>query len=209
MDEIGDVSPRIQLKLLRVLQEREFERVGDSSPISVDVRVIAVTNRDLREKLRLGEFREDLYYSLKVIEVKMPPLRERREDIPLLVDHFCSLFNRRFKKGVETLSDEVLSSFMRYPWPGNVREFQHAIEHAFVLCRGRMITMDDLPSEIREYGKKKPLTSERKAAGGPKAVLEALNRTDWNKAKASRLLGVSRQTIYRNIEKYGLTKPSD
>ena len=209
LDEIGDVSPRIQLKLLRVLQEREFERVGDSSPISVDVRVIAVTNRDLREKLRLGEFREDLYYRLKVIEVKMPPLRERREDIPLLVDHFCSLFNRRFKKGVETLSDEVLSSFMRYPWPGNVREFQHAMEHAFVLCRGRMITMDDLPSEIREYGKKKPLTSERKAAGGPKAVLEALNRTDWNKAKASRHLGVSRQTIYRNIEKYGLTKPSD
>jgi len=206
LDEIGDISPRIQLKLLRVLQEREFERVGDSTTIKVDVRVIAATNRDLGEEVRRGEFREDLYYRLKVVEVPLPPLREKREDIPLLVDHFCSLFNKRFKKNISGISNEVVTTFMHYPWPGNVRELEHAIEHAFVLCHGQAITVDHLPSEIKEYSEPKRPTHEKMSIDGPKEILQALEKTDWNKAKAARLLGISRQTIYRKIDDYKLTK---
>jgi transcriptional regulator with GAF, ATPase, and Fis domain len=152
LDEIGDISPLIQLKLLRVLQEKVFERVGESNPQKVDVRIIASTNKDLKEKVRKGEFREDLYYRLKVVEVSMPPLRERLEDIPLLVDHFREMFNKRFQKEIDGLSNEVLNKFMSYHWPGNVRELEHVIEHAFVLCRGRVITLEHIPSEVKDYG---------------------------------------------------------
>lgn len=204
LDEIGDISPRIQLKLLRVLQEREFERVGDSTPISVDVRVIAATNRDLKEKVRTGEFREDLYYRLKVIEVEMPPLRERREDIPLMVEHFFIIFKKRFSKRIKAVSQDVLDIFMRYSWPGNVRELENAMEHAFVLCRGDTITQDDLPAEIKEQNSLQHLPSKRKTIQGQKTVIEMLKKTDWNKAKTARLLGISRQTLYRIIKKYGI-----
>ncbi len=155
LDEIGDISPLIQLKLLRVLQEKILERVGESTPRKVDVRVIACTNKDLKEKVRVGEFREDLYYRLMVVEVALPPLRERLEDIPLLVDHFLGDFNHRFKKVVEGISQEVLTQLMLYPWPGNVRELEHAIEHAFILCRGHLITLAHLPAAIRDYNSKK------------------------------------------------------
>ena len=151
LDEIGDISPLIQLKLLRVLQEKEIERVGESTPQKVDVRVIACTNKDLKEKVRRGEFRQDLYYRLKVVEVSLPPLRDRLEDLPLLVDHFCHSFNERFKKNIEGISNEVLGKFMDYPWPGNVRELEHVMEHAFVLCHGGVITLEHLPSEISDY----------------------------------------------------------
>ncbi|MGD0021222.1 MAG: sigma 54-interacting transcriptional regulator, partial [Smithellaceae bacterium] len=128
LDEIGDISPMIQLKLLRVLQEKEFEHVGSSTPHKIDVRVIACTNKDLKEKVKRGEFRQDLYYRLKVVEVALPPLRERLEDLPLLIDHFRISFNERFNKNVEGISNEVLSIFMDYPWPGNVRELEHVME---------------------------------------------------------------------------------
>ena len=211
LDEIGDISPRIQLKLLRFLQEREFERVGDSISIKVDVRVIAATNRDLRETVRLGGFREDLYYRLKVVEVALPPLRERSEDISLLVDHFKDLFNRRFKKNIDGISNAVLTLLMRYPWPGNVRELEHAIEHAFVICHDRIITVDHLPSEIKEYSKTKTHVTEKRPVNEPQEILRALKKTDWNKAKAARLLGISRPTIYQKIKEYNLTltKPTD
>jgi len=206
LDEIGDISPIVQLKLLRVLQEREFERVGDSKTIKVDVRVIAATNRNLKEKIRLGEFREDLYYRLKVVEIAIPPLRKRREDLPLLVNHFCRLFENSFKKKIDGVSDEVLTTFMNYSWPGNVRELQHAIEHAFVICRGRNITLDHLPSEIIEYYRGTRRAHGKKFVNEPHEVLQALNKTDWNKAKAARMLGISRQTIYRKISEFRLAK---
>jgi len=206
LDEIGDISPIVQLKLLRVLQEKQFERVGDSKTIKVDVRVIAATNRNLKEKIRLGEFREDLYYRLKVVEVTIPPLRKRREDLPLLVNHFCRLFENSFKKKIDGVSDEVLTTFMNYPWPGNVRELQHAIEHAFVICRGRNITLDHLPSEIIEYSKSTRRAHGKKFVNEPHEILQALDKTDWNKAKAARMLGISRQTIYRKINEFGLAK---
>jgi len=209
LDEIGDISPRIQLKLLRVLEEREFERVGESISIKVDTRVIACTNRDLKEKVRLGEFREDLYYRLKVVEVTLPPLRKRLEDIPLLVEHFCNAFNKSFKKNIQGLSDEVLNIFMNYRWPGNVRELGHSIEHAFVLCRDPIISLAHIPAEIRESSGIKKSIRENRSVEGPKKIRTVLDKTDWNKAKAARILGIDRSTLYRKIHKYGLSKSTD
>ena len=209
LDEIGDISPRIQLKLLRVLEEREFERVGESIPIKVDARVIACTNRDLKEKVRLGEFREDLYYRLKVVEVKLPHLRKRLEDIPLLVEHFCDAFNKSFQKNIHGLSDDVLKLFMNYRWPGNVRELGHSIEHAFVICHGPIISLEHIPAEIKEYFGTKKRIREKRSVEGPKKIRTVLDKTDWNKAKAARILGIDRSTLYRKIHKYGFSKPTD
>ena len=209
LDEIGDISPRIQLKLLRFLQERELERVGDSVPIKVDVRVVAATNRDLTEKVQLGEFREDLYYRLKVVELFLPPLRERREDIPLLIDHFIERFNKRMKKSIEGTSSDVLSKFMEYPWNGNIRELEHAVEHAFVVCHGRTLTVRHLPPEFRSAHTAASGRPPRKPqAAEPQNILRVLNQTDWNKAKAARLLGISRPTLYQKIKEFKLSKPS-
>lgn len=208
LDEIGDISPAIQLKLLRVLQEKTFERVGDSTPLRVDVRVVAATNRDLREKVRRGQFREDLYYRLKVLEITLPPLRERTQDIPLLAKHFSGLFNRKFKKNIQGLHDEVLEAFMRYPWPGNVRELEHAIEHAFVLCRQGIIMPGHVPPEIMDYSHSKGIPSPVEDRFDCAAIFNALEKTGWNKAKAARLLGVSRQTLYRKLEEYKINLPA-
>jgi PAS domain S-box-containing protein len=208
LDEIGDISPRIQLKLLRVLEEKEFERVGDSTPVKVDVRVIATTNQDLTEKVGLGEFRQDLYYRLKVIEIPLPPLRERREDIPLLVDHFRNLFNKRYNKNIVGVSDEVRNIFMHYPWSGNVRELEHAIEHAFILCHGPTITVDHLPVEIKSDSRDRGAFLKKIPANGRDAIVQALEKTGWNKARAARMLGVSRQTIYRKIQEFGIVGES-
>ena len=209
LDEIGDISPRIQLKLLRVLEEREFERVGESVPIKADIRVIACTNRDLKEKVRLGEFREDLYYRLKVVEVKMPSLRERVEDIPLLVEHFLNIFNKSFQKDIHGLSDEVVEVFMNYLWPGNVRELRHSIEHAFVLCRGPIICLDHLPVDIRGHHDNGQRINKKRSVDERKEILTVLDRTYWNKAKAARLLGIDRSTLYRKIHKYRLFKSEE
>lgn len=209
LDEIGDISPKIQLKLLRILEEKAFEHVGDSTPIKLNVRIIAATNSDLKQKVRMGEFRADLYYRLKVVEITMPPLRERREDIPLLVNHFRSLFNKSFKKNIEGVSDEVLNTFMSYPWTGNVRELEHTLEHAFVLCHGKTIITDHLPGEIKNYTKNKIVNPEKISIDEQQNILQTLSKTGWNKVKAARLLGISRQTIYRKIDKYKLSEPTD
>ena len=200
LDEIGDISPLIQLKLLRVLQEKVFERVGESVSQKVDVRVIACTNKDLKEKVRRGEFREDLYYRLKVVEVPLPPLRDRLEDLPLLVNHFRHMFNERFKKEIDGLSNEVLNKFMSYAWPGNVRELEHVIEHAFVLCHGRVITLEHIPSEVKDcesLGKIMRPKNYEKDKVSSQEIIKALSETGGNKAKAARLLGISRPTLYR------------
>ena len=205
LDEIGDISPIIQLKLLRVLQEKTFERVGDSEPQKVDVRVIACTNKNLKEKVRLGEFREDLYYRLKVVEVVLPPLRDRLEDLPLLIDHLCRVFNERFNKDIEGVSKEVLHIFMNYPWPGNIRELEHVIEHAFIICHGRVIILEDLPTDFLELKKnEKPADSANR---GQKAlesrdIMDALDKAQWNKTKAAHLLGINRRTLHRKINQF-------
>jgi len=207
LDEIGDISPLIQLKLLRVLQEREFEKVGDTSTYKINVRVMAATNQDLKKKVRLGEFREDLYYRLKVVEIDLPPLRDRVEDVPLLFTHFCKMYNKEFNKKIEGLSDEVLRIFMDYDWPGNVRELQHSIEHAFVLCKDRVITREYLPSELRDVSRVRSLTSRNRLKDSldeSQTILEVLNKTGWNKAKSARILGVSRPTLYKKVKQYKL-----
>lgn len=209
LDEIGDISPKIQLKLLRILQEREFERVGDLTPVKVDVRVVACTNRNLAEMVQKGEFRGDLYYRLKVVEIKLPPLRERLDDIPLLVNHFCDLLNNRFKKSIEGVSDEVLRIFMDYTWPGNIRELEHVLERAFVICRGHSIMLSHLPSEIRDYSRDTKPDSKKGSDDGAESISAALDRTDWNKAKAARLLGIDRSTLYRKIKKYKISRPTE
>jgi PAS domain S-box-containing protein len=209
LDEIGDISPRIQLKLLKVLQEKEFERVGEAVSIKMDTRVIACTNKNLKEKVKLGEFREDLYYRLKVLELTLPPLRERLEDIPLLVEHFCEGFNKSFRKNICGLSDEVMHVFMNYRWPGNLRELAHSIEHAFVLCHGRIISLDHIPAEVRENAVMDKNARDKLPRDRSEDILFALRKTDWNKAKAARLLGVDRSTLYRQIRKYQLSVPED
>ncbi len=209
LDEIGDISPLIQLKLLRVLQDKNFDRVGESASRIVDVRVIAATNKDLKEKVKKGEFREDLYYRLKVMEITLPALRDRLEDLPLLVNHFCQLLRRRLKKDIEGVSDEVLSLLMKYAWPGNVRELEHALEHAFVLCNGRSIKPGHLPHEVRELsgiGRKRPLSSPGNFYHDAQVILDVLQKTGWNKTKAAALLGVNRRTIHRKIKQYDLRK---
>lgn len=202
-DEIGDVAPVIQVKLLRVLEESTFERVGSSISTKVNVRLIAATNRNLQEKVTLGELREDLYYRLKVVEIRLPPLRDRFEDIPLLVEHFRQKFNLKFKKNIEAISSDVLKVFNKYRWPGNVRELEHTMEHAFVLCNQNIVTREHLPQEFM----KMPGVRGAKTTGiDPLATLEALNKSAWNKAKAARLLGIDRVTLYRRIKKFNLTE---
>ncbi len=198
LDEIGDISPRMQLRLLRVLQEKVFERVGDSSPVTVDVRVIAATNQDLAEKVRRGEFREDLFYRLKVVEIFLPPLRDRMDDIPVLVDHFIQKLNAKFKKNIEAVSEGVQKIFMAYHWPGNVRELEHTLEHAFVLCRQHTIAREHLPVHFSDLSAGQS-SSKKGNEIDTESVREALIKSGGNKAKAARLLNVSRQTIYRKI----------
>ncbi|MBN2418631.1 MAG: sigma 54-interacting transcriptional regulator [Deltaproteobacteria bacterium] len=200
LDEIGDIAQSVQLKLLRVIQEKELERVGDSHSMKVDVRIITSTNQPLKQKVEKGEFREDLYYRLKVVEIVLPPLRERREDIELLVIHFCDLFKKKFGKNIEGVTNDVLNAFILYPWPGNIRELEHAIEHAFVLCHENIITMDHIPSEIKEHRELPERPSRADEPDETRKITDALKQVEWNKARAARLLGISRQTLYRKIK---------
>jgi transcriptional regulator with PAS, ATPase and Fis domain len=206
LDEIADISPKIQIKLLRVLQEKEFERVGDSTTIKVDVRVITATNQDLSKKVKRGEFREDLYYRLNVMRIPIPPLRERRDDIPFLIEHFIKKFNNKFNKKIKTISADVEKLFMEYSWPGNVRELEHTIEHGFILCKQSAITPEHLPFELKTIAIQPSLSHNNGEIDDPQIILQALERTDWNKAKAAQLLGISRRTIYRKIKEYNIIK---
>ena len=203
LDEIGDIPPQVQVKLLRALQEKEIERVGDARPIPVNVRLITATNRDLPAAIERGRFREDLYYRIKVLEIRMPPLRARREDIPLLVDHFRAYYNQKYNRRVARISDNVMRIFMNHPWPGNVRQLQHALEHAFIVCRAVVLDTTHLPPELHTV----PNPS---SAGGdgditPERIRDALSRSGGNKAGAARLLGISRRTLYRRLEKQRTT----
>ncbi len=205
LDEIGDISPKMQLRLLRVIENMEFQRVGGNTSIKVDVRIVAATNQDLRLKVARGQFREDLYYRLRVMEVKLPPLRERREDIPLLVSHFIQKFNRKLTKQIKTISEEALRGLTCHDWPGNVRELENVIERAFVLCHQSTITLEHLSDELTSKSRSPisgafPIQEDEEVS----SILSALDKTAGNKSRAARLLGLSRKTIYRKIEKYNL-----
>jgi transcriptional regulator with PAS, ATPase and Fis domain len=200
LDEIGDISPALQIRLLRVLQEREIERVGDSTPIRIDVRVIAATHRNLQDKVRRGEFRQDLYYRLNVIRLEAPPLRERLEDLPLLVTHFLQQFSRKFNRNYSSLSEEVLAALRSHSWPGNVRELEHLIEHACILSQSSVISSDALPPEF--FHTSQPCSDVAASACCSPALdlNEALLRARGNRSEAARLMGISRRTFYRRFE---------
>ncbi|MCB1152276.1 sigma-54-dependent Fis family transcriptional regulator [bacterium] len=212
LDEIGDISPLIQLKLLRVLQEREFERVGGQSTIHVDVRIICATNKDLKEEVAKGNFREDLFYRLHIVPINVPPLRERREDIPLLADHFLGKLTSRTRQEITKIAPDAIKALSEYHWPGNIRELENVIEQSMVLCEGATIDKDDLPSfitneqavpNLRTQLGKRPLNEiledlERSL------IKEAYERSGRVKTETAKLLGIKTSALYYKLEKYGL-----
>jgi predicted ATPase/transcriptional regulator with GAF, ATPase, and Fis domain len=205
LDEIGEVSNHFQKRLLRVLQEREFEPVGDATPIKMNARIVASTNKDLSEKLRLGEFRVDLYHRLRVVELNVPPLRERTDDIPLLVRHFLNQFNEELKKHISDVSQDVLDCFMGGDWPGNVRELKNILHHACIMCKDDVIEIGNLPRDFVKTSVTKSIqTAVESPAGEREGLLQTLEKAKWNKTQAARLLGISRRTLYRKLEQYDL-----
>ncbi len=211
LDEIGTLSPGIQAKLLRVIEEREFKKVGGTETIKVDIRLIAVTNRDLNKAVKEGMFRDDLFYRLNVVTIFVPPLRERREDIPLLANHFLDKYNTRSKKEIKDISPEVMDIFMRYDWPGNVRELENIIERAVVLETGETILPQDLSQQMQiQKLKERPsdrdtLASSIKTAEREK-IIETLKQTGWHKTQTANLLGISRKTLWEKIKVYNIQK---
>jgi PAS domain S-box-containing protein len=208
LDEISEVSSAIQAKLLRVLETKEFERVGDSRTIAVDVRLICATNRDLQAAVAEGRFREDLYYRINIVPIVLPPLRERDEDIPLLVDHFIAKLNRETGKQIQGVSPDAMDILIDHSWPGNVRQLENAIGHAFVHCRGEVIQREHLPREVIRA--ETPRTPESTAFRGTledmekAAIARTLERTGGNRTLSARRLGIGRSSLWRKIKKYGL-----
>ena len=208
LDEIAELSTALQVKLLRVLQQKEYEPLGATFPIKANVRIIAATNQELSQLLARGTFREDLYYRLNVIKIELPPLAERREDIPLLVDHFINQFNLKKGKKIIGMPHHVLNVLMKYEFPGNVRELENIIEHAFVLCHGSQIEIEHLPKEfIEKFEEDK--TSNKKSAGRLKEaenvlIIDALKRYAGNRSKAAEELGIDKSTLWRKIKKYNI-----
>ncbi|WP_372683515.1 sigma-54 dependent transcriptional regulator [Desulfosarcina sp.] len=204
LDEIGDISSKMQLQLLRVIETMSFERVGSPNPEQVDVRVVAATNRDLAAKVAAGDFRKDLYYRLKVVQLNLPPLRDRKDDIPMLTRHMIEKFNRKFKKAIKAVSSDVEKLFHQHAWPGNVRELEHTLEHAFIMCNQHVITLSHLPAEFQGQNGSVTVFNDPDNLTEAEAIERALEETDGNKAKAARMLSMSRRTIYRKIDKYNI-----
>jgi transcriptional regulator with PAS, ATPase and Fis domain len=209
LDEIGDVSAAMQVRLLRAVQERSVEPLGAVHPTPVDVRLVAATNKDLTDLVRQGRFREDLYYRIRVVELRLPPLRERREDIPLLVDHFIARLNRLQGKEVAGVSNAVLMRLMEHDYPGNVRELENILEHAFVLCQQGRIDIAHLPPELRptgpaEAGPAGPMTLQ---AMERLMISEALRRHAGNRQQAAAELGIDPSTLYRKIRALNIAAP--
>jgi DNA-binding NtrC family response regulator len=205
LDEVGDTSPDIQAKLLRVLETARFRRLGGTVEIAVDVRVVAATNRDLRQAISRGHFREDLFYRLATLTLEIPPLRQRREDIRELVEHFTRKANRKFSLSRE-VSEEAVQALMKYRWPGNVRELRHVLEQTIVLSRGDSIEIDDLPATIRSDSE--PLEPERAGVIVPlqeverRHILSVLEKVGGNRSQAAQALGISERNLYRLLKKY-------
>lgn len=210
LDEIGDISPAMQIRLLRVLQERCIEPLGSVESVKLDVRVIAATNKALDKMVKTGKFRQDLFYRIRVISLKLPSLRQRREDIPLLMDNLIAKFNHIQGKDIAGVSDEVMARLMEHNYPGNVRELENIIEHAFVLCHNGMIELHHLPPELRPAG-----LSSGSDTGGPMTlksmervlISEALHRHNGNRIRAAKTLGIDTSTLYRKINSMNIKAP--
>ncbi len=213
LDEISEISESIQVKLLRVLQEKEFERVGGSETISVDIRIIAATNTDLQKQVDEGKFREDLYYRLKVITLDVPPLRNRLDDIPQLTQVFVERFAKENGKKVPAVSKEVIKTFQQYQWPGNVRELQGVVESMVILARGDTLERENIPYEIRRESEDDPepiVTGDATLADIEKQViLQSLEKYNHNRTKTAEALGIGRRTLIRKLHEFGMTKSSE
>ncbi len=209
LDEVGDMSPSLQVKLLRVLQEKEYEPLGSTSPRKTDVRIIAASNRDLSKLVSEGKFRDDLFYRLNVVKIELPSLSQRSEDIPLLIDHFIQKFNAKMRKQITGITDPALRVLLNYDYPGNVRELENIIEHAFVLCKKERIDLDCLPKELSKATTEMETSLSQKEEGpfgrAEAEVIEGvLKKYQGNRVKAAKELGIDRTTLWRKMKKYGL-----
>ncbi len=208
LDEVGDLPEHVQVKLLRVLQEKEILPIGSNNTINVDVRILAATNKDLYEEVQKGNFREDLYYRLNVIEIKLPPLSDRKEDIPLLVNHFISTYNDELKRNIKGVDNDVMKILLNYEWKGNLRELENMIERAVLLCEDDFITVNELPSYIVQKNKELlnvPENLNEAMNEYEKAhILNILTKTEWNRTEAAKLMGVDTSTLYRKMIKYSI-----
>jgi DNA-binding NtrC family response regulator len=222
LDEIGDINGKMQAQLLRVLQEGEIRRVGGSEPIKVDVRVVAATNRDLEDEVQKGRFREDLYFRINVVTIRLPPLRQRPEDIPLLVDHFLSKYAQREGRPESGVTDDAMELLRRYGWPGNVRELENVVERALALSKSGIILPSDLPAELRDGESRTPPLSAHSLVDDRPTLAELeqryinliLQQEGGNKKRAAEILGIDRRTLYRTLERGssgtpGTDRPAD
>ncbi len=209
LDEIGNLPLDIQMKLLRVLEEREIERVGGKTKIKLDTRLIVATNTDLEKAIKEGTFREDLYYRINVFPIDLPPLRERREDIPLLIDYFLKEFRKRYNKKVKDFSSEVMKKFLNYDWPGNVRELKNTIESAALLSNG-IIQVKDLPVHLQKTGVEEEGDSLKETAqqAEKEIIVRTLEKNNWNKAKTAKVLKIDYKTLYNKIKQYQIDTPA-
>jgi PAS domain S-box-containing protein len=211
LDEIGEVSPALQVRLLRVLQERIYEPLGATRSETADVRIIVATNKDLAEQTRQGAFREDLYYRVNVIRVELPPLRRRREDIPLLVEQFIARFNRLQQRSVRGIAAEALSLLMAHDWPGNIRELENVIERSFILCREGFIGIEHLPEELTAHRAAGRSASDMRTARDlldAQAIRTALERNAYNRLAAAKELSIHKSTLFRKMKKLGISLPA-
>lgn len=213
LDEIGNMSPALQVKMLRVIQERAFERVGGTKTTRVDVRIIAATNQDLEEAVKKGNFRQELYYRLSVVPIHLPPLRERKEDLPLLTEHFLQKYGQEAVKRVEKISPEAMELLNQYDWPGNVRELENIIERAVILAKTDTIRSGDLPLTSTRVVSIEERVKELLSSGGlslgeleKQIIIEALRSTNHNQSRAAKLIGISRSTLCYRMRKFGLHK---
>ncbi len=217
LDEIDAFSPALQVKLLRVLQEGEFERVGDTKTIKIDIRIIAATNQNLHDLIAQSKFRKDLFYRLNIINIEIPPLRERKMDIPLLANDLAEKHAKRLGKKINGLSENVITKFMEYNWPGNVRELENVIERAIILCKGNLISLSDLPDFLNEatpesckeaLNKQDNNCNLKNALKNPerKIIIQTLESVEWNRNAAARALGINRTTLYKKMVRYELLK---
>jgi PAS domain S-box-containing protein len=210
LDEIGDISPALQVGLLRVLEEKTYMPLGSSRSLKADVRIVTATHKDLGQLVEEGNFRKDLYYRINVVKLKLPRLAQRKEDIPLLVEHFIARFNKLQDKKILGLSYETLAIFMNHDWPGNIRELENAIEHAFILCSAGLIQPRHLPDYLRPDIHAGPLfTGLTLAEIEKRALWEALERNGWRRLATARELGIDKNTLRRKIKRFGLTPPEE
>ncbi|MFH2091285.1 MAG: sigma-54 dependent transcriptional regulator, partial [Pseudomonadota bacterium] len=209
LDEIGDIPMSIQTKLLRVLESGRFERVGDISPVNVDVRIITATNKDLDELIKKGEFREDLFFRINVIPIHLPPLRYRKEDIPLLINSFIRQLNFKTEKAIQGVSHDAMDAIMEYSWPGNIRELKNAMEYSFVTADGPTLKLAHLPQKISvQHNAGSSLAStliqESSISNEKSELIQALKKTRGNQTKAAQILNINRVTVWNRMNKYGI-----